>query len=122
MNYFELFTLVAPETVLVIAALAVLSIDLLFMREAPVRWRFIIGAMFSGLGCALALALLFMAGLVNAGVEGSVLHGMLSVTPLTQIIKAGLLALTVFTILISVESNFTNHVGEYLALILLATV
>ena len=33
-----------------------------------------------------------------------------------------LLALTVFTVLISIESNFTTHVGEYLALILLATV
>jgi NADH-quinone oxidoreductase subunit N len=37
-------------------------------------------------------------------------------------VKICLLALTIFTVLISIESNFTTHVGEYLALILFATV
>ena len=47
---------------------------------------------------------------------------MLAVTPLTQLVKICLLALTIFTVLISVESKFTAHVGEYLSLILFATV
>src|SRR5678816_664461 len=45
---------------------------------------------------------------------------MLVVDPLTQLIKVSLLVLAIFTILISIDSNFTRHVGEYLALILLA--
>ena len=42
---------------------------------------------------------------------------MLVVGPLTQLVKICLLALTIFTVLISIESKFTTHVGEYLALI-----
>ncbi len=48
--------------------------------------------------------------------------GMLVVDPLTQLVKIALLVLTIFTVLLSMESNFTTHAGEYLALILLATV
>jgi NADH-quinone oxidoreductase subunit N len=52
----------------------------------------------------------------------SVLEGIFVVDPLTQLVKVALLILTLFTVLISIERNFTIHVGEYLALILLATV
>src|SRR5439155_6866638 len=37
-------------------------------------------------------------------------------------VKIALLVLTIFTILISIETNFTTHVGEYFALILLGTI
>jgi NADH-quinone oxidoreductase subunit N len=49
-------------------------------------------------------------------------EGMLVVNPLTQFIKVALLVLTIFTLLISVDTDFTPHVGEYFALILLAAV
>src|SRR5882724_329618 len=52
----------------------------------------------------------------------NLLQGLLVVDPLTQFIKVALLALTIFTILISIETDFTTHVGEYFALILLAAV
>src|SRR6185312_2603972 len=48
--------------------------------------------------------------------------GMLVVDPLTQLVKIALLVLTIFTVLISMESNFTEHAGEYFALILMATI
>jgi NADH-quinone oxidoreductase subunit N len=54
--------------------------------------------------------------------QGEAIGGMMVVNPLTQLVKVGLLALTIFTVLISMESDFTTHVGEYLAVILLATV
>ena len=54
--------------------------------------------------------------------QADVMHGMLVVSPLTQLVKICLLGLTIFTVLISIESKFTTHVGEYLALVLLATV
>jgi NADH-quinone oxidoreductase subunit N len=47
---------------------------------------------------------------------------MLVVDALTQFVKIALLVLAIFTVLISLETDFTGHVGEYFALILLATV
>ena len=42
--------------------------------------------------------------------------------PLTRLVKVALLVMTVCTMIISLEGKFTAHVGEYLALILMATV
>src|SRR5262245_43441983 len=47
--------------------------------------------------------------------------GVLVVDPLTRLVKVAILFLAIFTILISIETDFTTHVGEYLALVLLAT-
>ena len=117
MNYPELLKLAAPETIVVLTALAVLAVDLTSMRGLDARLRFTIGGMLASVGCAAAIAwMLVMPAHANA------LEGMLVVDPLTQLVKVALLALTIFTVLISLEGKFTEHVGEYLALILLATV
>jgi NADH-quinone oxidoreductase subunit N len=117
MSYLELLHLAVPETILVIALIAVLIIDLSFMHGLEIRTRFIIGGMIASVGClAAAMWMLVMP------VYGDALQGMLIADPLTQLVKIALLGLTVFTVWISVESNFTTHVGEYLAIILLATV
>src|SRR5207253_10090405 len=50
------------------------------------------------------------------------LHGMIVIDPLTQLVKQAVLLLTVFTAWLSIDSTFTDHVGEYFALLLLATV
>jgi NADH-quinone oxidoreductase subunit N len=42
--------------------------------------------------------------------------------PLTAFVKIALLGLAIFTVLLAVESNFTSHVGEFLALVLFAAV
>ena len=116
MNYLELLKLAAPEAIVVLAALAVLVIDLTSMRGMGTRLRFVIGGMVACVGCAAAIVwTVVMPEHANA-------MGMLVVDPLTQLVKAVLLALTIFTVLISIDSSFTTHVGEYLALILLATV
>ena len=49
--------------------------------------------------------------------HANALGGMLVVDPLTQFVKMALLGLTIFTVLISIDSTFTKHVGEYLALV-----
>ncbi len=117
MSYLELLRLAAPETIVVITALVVLAIDLTSMRGLDGRLRFTIGGMLASVGCAAAIAwMLVMPAQANA------FQGMLVVDPLTQLVKIALLALTIFTVLISIEGNFTAHVGEYLALVLLATV
>ncbi|MBE0543788.1 MAG: NADH-quinone oxidoreductase subunit N [Verrucomicrobia bacterium] len=102
---------------MVLAALAVLAVDLTVMRGMETRLRFIIGGMVAGVGCAAAVV-----WLVVVPTHGEAWGGMMVVNQLTQLVKVGLLALTIFTVLISLESDFTTHVGEYLALILLATV
>ena len=53
--------------------------------------------------------------------QANVFDGMLVIGPQTQLIQIALLVLTILVILMSIESTFTTHVGEYLALILFAT-
>lgn len=117
MSYLDLLELAAPETIMVLTALAVLAVDLTVMRGMETRLRFIIGGLVAGVGCAAAVV-----WLVVVPTHGEAWGGMMVVNQLTQLVKVGLLALTIFTVLISLEADFTTHVGEYLALILLATV
>lgn len=120
-NYFELLSLVGPETILVLTVIAVLAVDLIVMRDEPLHNRFLICGAFAGLGCVAAIAWLLIAGASGAAASPSFLSGMLVISPLTQLVKAGLIVFAMLTIALSLESNFTMHVGEYLALILLAT-
>jgi len=116
-SYGELLKLAAPETIVVLAALSALVIDLSSMRGMETRVRFGVGAIIACVGCVAA-----MAWMVVVPTIGDAGQGMMVVDSITQLVKIGLLALTLFTVLLSVDSNFTTHVGEYLALILLATV
>src|SRR5262245_28191952 len=117
MSYSELFRLVLPETLVVITGFAVLLLDLTLARQRPVKTRMSLAAAISSLGCVLA-----MLTVAAASQHGNFYQGMLVVDPLTQLIQQGLLLLTIFTALISRETNFTEHVGEYFLLLLLATV
>ncbi|SPE51422.1 NADH-quinone oxidoreductase subunit N 2 [Verrucomicrobia bacterium] len=117
MSYFELLKLAAPETIVLVTALAVLAADLLALRELEVRFRLAIGAMISGLGCLVAIG--WMLALPE---RANFLDGMLVVDPMTQLVSIAVLVLTLFTILLSLDTNFTTHVGEYYALTLLAAV
>ena len=115
-GYPELFRLVLPEAIVVIAALITLSIDLLFMRGWKARTRFAVGAGISCIGCAAAIAQMLI-----APQRGSLFDGMLVFNPQIQLVQIALLVLTVLVVVLSIESTFTAHVGEYLALILIAT-
>jgi NADH-quinone oxidoreductase subunit N len=116
LSYLNLLGLVAPETIMVIAALAVLAVDLLFLHEDSLRHRFWICAAFAVLGCGVAIG--WMVAMEQPGSAA----GMFASDSLTRIVKIGILALSVCTIVISMEGNFTRHVGEYFSLILMATV
>lgn len=116
-DYLGLLKLAAPETIIVMAAMAVLFVDLGIMREEPLPNRLRIGAAVTILGCAIA-----MLWMVNVPADARVLGGMMAVNPLTQLVKGILLVMTIFTVLISLGATFTEHVGEYFALLLLATV
>jgi NADH-quinone oxidoreductase subunit N len=116
-NYLELLKFAMPETILVLTVLVVLAADLLALRGLELRFRLMVGAMISCVGCAVAIAWMFA-----LPEHANLFEGMLVVNPLTQFVKVALLVLTIFTLLISVDTDFTPHVGEYFALILLAAV
>ena len=62
MNYAELLELVAPETLVVIAALGALLVDLTTMRSSPLRSRMQAMAWLTFLGCGAALAAIVLHG------------------------------------------------------------
>jgi NADH-quinone oxidoreductase subunit N len=87
------------------------------MRDLDSQFRRLIGGLISCVGCVAAIAwLLVMPQHINIS------EGMLVTDPLTQLVKVALLVITIFTILVSVETDFTPHIGEYFALILLAAI
>jgi NADH-quinone oxidoreductase subunit N len=116
-SYLGLLHLVLPEVIVVISALCVLSADLIFLRTSDVRFRSAVGAMLSLAGCAVAVV-----WILHTPQSANVLDGMLVLNPLAQRMQIAFLILTMLTVLIFIGSTFTQHVSEYLALILLATV
>ena len=117
MNYLQILQLAAPETIVTLTVLAVLGVDLTALRGKSVPARFHVGALISILGCASAAIFAF-----TRHKEFNLLNGLLVVNPLSDFVKVALLVLTIFTVLISTSGKFTDHVGEYLSLILLATI
>src|SRR5438094_1291455 len=117
MNYLELLKLAAPETIVVVTALVVLIADLVALRGLELRFRLLIGALISCVGCAAAIGWMLV-----LPEHANFLQGMLVIDPLTQLVKFAVLVLAIFTVLISIETDFTSHAGEYVALVLLAAV
>jgi NADH-quinone oxidoreductase subunit N len=126
MSYAELLGRIAPELALTIAALVVMGVDLVVMREEPLRNRFWVCAGFAILGCLVAGAWLLVIQTSPPEIApGGLLPSLVSMfvdDPLTRLVKLGLIVLSVCTMVISFDGNFTRHVGEYLALILFATI
>ncbi len=116
-DYFQILRLSAPETIVTVTMLVVLGADLTVLRGKSIAARFNFGAILSVLGCASAACLAF-----HRHVDTNLLNGILVVNPATDFVKVALLALTMFTVLISTSGKFTDHVGEYLSLILLGTI
>jgi NADH-quinone oxidoreductase subunit N len=115
-SYMELLRLVLPEVIVVVAALLLLAVDLFAMRDRTIRARFAAGAAVACLGCCGAIGrILLVPQRVN------VFDGALVLGPQTELIQIALLVLTILVVLLSIESTFTEHVSEYLALILFAT-
>src|SRR5215471_932639 len=111
MNYFELLKLALPEAIVVITALVVLAIGLARIRVAGIC--FVIAAL--GLVGAIGAVLMLPH---NASLFG----GMLVITPLTSLFKIICIALALFAALLTTSEKTLRHTGEYLALVLFATV
>jgi NADH-quinone oxidoreductase subunit N len=110
MNYSELLRLAAPEAILVGTALVVLVLGLTNTRGT---------VLCSGIAAA---GLLFAsAAVLMLPVQATLFNGMLVITPLVSLFKVICLALAFFTVIVARQVEFSHH-GEYLALLLLATV
>jgi len=116
-NYGQLFSALLPETVVVITAFMVLAVDLLYLRGASNSLRLRAAAVLVVLGCITAIVVL---GRISP--PGTLLGGMLVLDGTSRFIKQVILLLTIVTALISLDSDFTKHIGEYFALLLLAAV
>jgi NADH-quinone oxidoreductase subunit N len=117
MNYADLFRVTLPETALEVAALLVLVVDLGFLRKAALKARAAVAALLGVAGCGAAcLALLFTWGyyLRIDGIYVFIQYGPNGAA------QAGILALTALTLLLFIDSLFTEHVGEYVAVVLMA--
>src|SRR5438477_1413545 len=111
MSYLELLKLASPEIVVVVTALAVLAIGL--ANERAFGICFFVAA----LGLALAIGAMLMLPR-----NATLFHGMLVISPLNSLFKIICLALAFFTVLQAHAKNSLRNHGEYLAIILLATV
>src|ERR1700680_793768 len=111
MSYLELLKLAAPEAIVVVTALVVLTIGLTTARAL------VLGPIVAVLGAALAIgAILIMPAHANS------FGGMLVISPLNSLFKIICLALAIATIpLVSSEKFLRNH-GEYIAMLLLGSV
>ncbi|MGA3136594.1 MAG: NADH-quinone oxidoreductase subunit N [Terracidiphilus sp.] len=119
MNYADLFRVTLPETMLEVAALLVLVVDLGLLRKAALKVRVAVAALLGVAGCGAALWAVLLQGQGGLSFEDN--HELLLTTGgLTAVAQAGILVLTALTLLLLIDGDFTRHVGEYVAVVLMA--
>jgi NADH-quinone oxidoreductase subunit N len=87
------------------------------LRRSATKMGFGVAALIGCVGCLIAVTLL-----MQSAAQYSLPEGMLVVTSLTRVVQIALLAFAMLTVLLSTSTRITGHIGEYLALILFATV
>src|SRR5947208_9602465 len=112
MSYLELLKLVSPEAIVALTALVVLAIGL-----TNSRWMSALCPAVAALGLAFSIGTVLLLPR-NATLFG----GMLVITPLTSLFKIICIALAFFTVLLATSEKSLRHPGEYLGLVLFATV
>ena len=118
MNYGELFRVTLPETALDLAALIVLLVDLAFLRKAALKSRAAVAAVLGVVGC---IAAMWAVGIQTG--SGFSVDGLLVLANggVSAVAQMGVLILTVVTLLLLIDSNFTKHPGEFVAVMLMAS-
>jgi NADH-quinone oxidoreductase subunit N len=120
MNYADLFRVTLPETMLEVAALLVLVVDLGFLRKAALKVRVTVAALLGVAGCGAALWALQFQGHVGLSYGTSGDSTLLASGGFAQVAQSGILVLTALTLLLLIDSVFTRHAGEYAAVVLMA--
>jgi NADH-quinone oxidoreductase subunit N len=110
MSYLELLKLAAPETIVVVTAIAVLTVGLASKHAS--RFCPIVAA----LGIVTAIVVLFILPR-----HANLFNGMLVVSPLNVLFKAICLALALATVPLAAAEQSLRNPGEYFALLLLGS-
>jgi NADH-quinone oxidoreductase subunit N len=120
--YAQLFFATLPETVLEIAALVVLIVDLGFLRKAELKTRALSASLLGVLGCVVALWA--QSWSLSNGVSGFGIvetnSALLANVGSAAAAQVGILVLTALTLLLLIDSRFTRHVGEFVAVVLMS--
>jgi len=116
-NYGDLLRLTLPEISVAVAALLLLTLDLSVLRRLSLALRLRVAMLIAVAGCFEAALLL-----THLPAQASLPESMLVLTPLTHVVQVALLAFAMLTVLLSGSARFTGHIGEYVALLLFATV
>ena len=111
MSYLEFLKLASPEAIVVLTALSVLAIGL----ASACRSAFC--SFFAALGLVIAIGAVFLLP-QNATLFG----GMLVISPLASLFKIICISLAFFTVLLARSDGASRNHGEYLAMLLLATI
>lgn len=116
-DYLRLLDLTGAEAILAVAALVTLFVDLTLLRGQPREVRRGIATLIGLVGC--------VAGglhLVLAAVDGATLGGLFLSDPVARAARLGVLLLTALTLVLALEWDVTEHIGELHALLQLAAV
>jgi NADH-quinone oxidoreductase subunit N len=116
-DYQLLLLRLLPETIIVLGALIVLFIDQAGARRFSLAARSILAS-----GVAVVTLLVAIFALSSQAEIGSAYRGMLVITSFTKITQICLAILGIATLLVGHAAKFTTHIGEYIALLLLAMV
>jgi NADH-quinone oxidoreductase subunit N len=116
MNYADLFRVTLPETALEIAALLVLVVDLGFPRKAALKVRVAVAALLGVAGCGAALWAVGLQLGFGLYVDNDLV---LAIGGVVGVAQVGILVLTAVTLLLLIGADFTRHVGEYVAVMLM---
>lgn len=103
-----------PEALVIAAAFAALALDFVFARRETPALRAMTVGLTACAGCVAAVV-----WIVRWQDYGG--SEMFTLTPLTQFMKMILLGLTFLVAILSLGAQFTKHIGEYFALLLLAS-
>ena len=120
MNYTDLFRVTLPETALELAALIVLVVDLAFLRKAALKIRVYVAALLGVAGCGAALGALQLQGNNWDELIDSFGSALLITSSYVKVAQTGILVLTALTLLLLIDADFTRHVGEFVAVVLMA--
>jgi NADH-quinone oxidoreductase subunit N len=120
MNYADLFRVTLPETVLEIAALLVLIVDLGMLRKAALGVRLAVASSLGVAGCGAALIAVEMQGATWLSFGKSGGFTLLGTGGFITVAQVGILVLTALTLLLLFDSVFTKHIGEFVAVVLMA--
>src|SRR5215831_11638766 len=117
--YADLFRVTLPETALDAAALLVLAFDLLLLRKSALQTRIMTAVVIGLFGCGAAVLVMPLQAGGGLTYPGSA-DLLLSAGGYTAIAQVGILMLTVLTLFLFIGSDFTKHVGEFVAVVLMA--